>query len=99
MKEGEAMNGKYVVMKNGTHGNDYAVVFCNIESHLRMAEALGGVQFVLGAGEVSVGTVGGIETVSCFGESTTLGVKSRGKLDAKEVAYAIYGTISGINLD
>jgi len=90
--------GKYLVMKNGDLG-EYAVVFNETESHLSMARKLGGEQFVLGAGSVSVGesSTNG-QYVSCYGESVTLKVKSRGRTDAFLVAWAVFGTSSDVDL-
>ena len=89
--------GKYLVMDNGEDG-EYAVVFNETESHLEMAQKLGGQGFVLGAGEVSIGETSNGKYVSCFGKSHTLKIPSRGKEDAFFVSFAVFGTVSDVDL-
>ena len=89
--------GKYLVMSNGEHG-EFAVVFNETESHEKMAQKLGGKEFVLGAGQVSIGEDGDGRYAICFGKSVTLGVKSRCLKDAFLVAFAVFGTASDVDL-
>jgi len=90
--------GKYLVMSNGEHG-EYAVVFNETENHDKMAEKLGGRDFVLGAGMVSIGeSHQGVRYVTCFGKSTTLKIPSRGREDAFYVSFAVFGTTSDVDL-
>jgi hypothetical protein len=89
--------GKYLVMSNGEHG-EYAVVFNETESHDKMARKLGGRDFVLGAGEVSIGESSEGRYVTCFGKSTTLKLPSRGRKDAFFVSFAVFGTTSDVDL-
>lgn len=89
--------GKYLVLDNGEHG-EYAVVFNETESHVNMARKLGGEEFVLGAGMVSVGETSDGKYVSCFGKSVTLKLPSRGKEDAFFVSFAIFGTTIDVDL-
>jgi hypothetical protein len=91
------IGGKYLVMSNGEHGV-YAVVFNETESHDKMAQKLGGKQFVLGAGLVSIGESPEGRYATCFGKSVTLGVKSRGREDAFFVSFAVFGTASEVDL-
>jgi len=96
--KGEKMSGgKYLVMSNGEQGV-YAVVFNETESHDKMAQKLGGREFVLGAGQVSVGETSDGRYATCFGKSVTLGVKSRGREDAFFVSFAVFGTTSDVDL-
>ena len=89
--------GKYLVMSNGYCG-EYAVVFNETESHDKMAEKLGGKQFVLGAGQVSIGESSKGRYVTCFGKSTTLKLPSRGRKDAFFVSFAVFGTTSDVDM-
>jgi hypothetical protein len=89
--------GKYLVMSNGDHG-EFAVIFSETESHDKMAQKLGGKEFVLGAGQVSVGVISGRRCVACFGKSVTLNIKSRGREDAFFVSFAVFGTTSDVDL-
>jgi hypothetical protein len=91
--------GKYLVMSNGYCG-EYAVVFNETESHDKMAQKLGGKEFVLGAGEVSVGETPKGRYVTCFGKSTstTLKIPSRGRKDAFFVSFAVFGTTSDVDM-
>ena len=92
---------KYIVMDNGgpLQNCEFAVIFNETESHLKMAEALGGKDHVLGAGGFSVGiALRGEMAVSCYGKSVSLKKSSRGVEDAFTVALALFGTTDGIDI-
>ena len=92
------MSCKYLVMSNGEHGCEYAVVFGETESHVVIAHRLGGTDKVLGAGMVSIGTgIEGQHMVSCYGESITLKKKSRGSEDAFFVVMALFGSTGDVD--
>jgi len=83
------MKAKYIVYR-GFYGLDVAIIFDCITNHSDVANALNIKDRVLGAGEMGVYANGNKTSVSCWGESTTLGVKSRGKEDAKEVLRTLF---------
>lgn len=81
---------KYIVYE--CEGLDLALIFSNITNHSDMAQVVGK-ERVVGAGFVSIlATYQGDRKVSicCFGESTTLKIKSRGIHDATAVARTLY---------
>jgi hypothetical protein len=97
-------SAKYITMKNGEHGTEYAVVFNPIQSHAVMARRMGGEcwrQFILGAGECSIYVGDGDykQHVQCYGRSVTLNrglpegeqIVCRGYEDAYLIAQALFG--------
>lgn len=94
------MSTKYVVMQGGgyTGDCDYGVIFSGTESHVSIADRLGGIKNVLGAGECSFYTdADDNRHVWCGGKSTSLqdakcaNFASRGKLDANIMKHVLYG--------
>lgn len=66
---------KYIVFDDGTYV--VPVIFSDFEEHSEMKRRYPSNYKILGAGFISVGKFG----LSCYGESVTLNVKSRGKED------------------
>lgn len=83
---------KYIVFDMGTL--DVAVVFPELVEHSRVANSFQGWKPV-GAGffQVGVNPKTNRHFVNCYGKSVTLGLESRGKEDAREVARTILGLV------
>lgn len=84
------MMRKYLVMSNGKRG-EFAVAFNPTETHESIARRLGGVQFVLGAGEFEFHKdVEDRYHLRCFGQSISLRKASRGFDDALMLQYVLF---------
>jgi hypothetical protein len=66
---------KYVILKIGTL--DVPFVFSGLMNHADVARALGGIDKVVSAGFCCSNS----ETWTCYGESVSCAVKSRGSID------------------
>jgi hypothetical protein len=86
-------HAKYIVFMRS--GLEMAVVFSDIVNHSEMSLLAHSKEDIIGAGEVVIRSTrcdGGIWKIgiSCFGLSTSLGVKSRGVCDEKVIAMTLY---------
>lgn len=88
------MKLKYLFMDNMSRfGNTEGfVIFPDFEEHDRMARKLGGKEHATSAGFVSIDEdESGIVTAGCYGESQSLGLKSREDFDSDMITRSIRG--------
>lgn len=89
---------KYIVVK-GSMGTELGIPFSEIESHSDMAKRFGGKESVLGAGFFSIFCdADGQFNLVCFSESTTLKIKSRGRLDGITLKWSLFGDSDEVKL-
>jgi hypothetical protein len=82
------MRQKYIIFKDGCLED--IITFSELMNHNNMARALAP-ESIISAGflEVYAGEDGQLG-VACFGESTTLSLKSRGEVDARIAMLRLY---------
>ncbi len=84
---------KYIVVNNGGPSRDCecSILFSNIIGHAEMVHNLFPQSCVVGAGFCQIiPHKSGKLSIACFGESTTLKIKSRGEEDSKIVARDMF---------
>ena len=89
---------KYIVVP-GPMGTEMGIPFSEIESHANMAKHFGGKEKVLGAGEFSIYCDSDNQfNLCCFGESSTLEKKSRGRIDAIALKWSLFCSSDNVKL-
>ncbi len=89
---------KYIIIERGL--DEIGIPFPEMIGHNDMQFMLGADTKVIGAGFFSIGVgENGVQLLSCYGESVTLKIKSRGFEDAMVLKYSLFGTHDEVKIE